>query len=249
MAAYMGFIMVVSFVVDLLLLCGTDRLLGMRTPPVKSLPGAALGSAYAGVCLLQIPDAFSGVWVRLAVLFFMALVTYGLHIRKIALFILLMRLIGGITTAYLGIGPEEIIICAVCVVVVLITGKRAKADLIPMSLTYGDRTMEIYALHDTGNGLRDPISGEAVIVVSPQVAFTFTGLTKQQLSQPTESLERLPGSRLIPYHAVGTDKGFLLAVRFPSVKFRGRSGSALVAFAPAGFQMDGRFQALVGRID
>ena len=249
MAEYTGFVMLLNFFVDLLLLCGTDRLFGVNYSVSKVLSGAAIGAAYAGLCLLPAAQVLTGVAVRLTVLLIIAWVGLGLNIRKTALFFLLMTAVGGITTGFCYISVWEILTATVCLFVLLMTMQRTvgKAGILPMELSYGGRSARIMALQDTGNGLHDPITGEAVIVVSPKVAYEFTGLTKEQLRSPTDNLQLLPGGRLIPYRTVGTDNGFLLAIRFPAVKVGNKMSSALVAFAPAGFQDNGSFQALIGR--
>ena len=248
--SYVGFVMILNFFVDLLVLCGTDRLVGLGMPVKAAIPGAAVGAVYAGICLLTSLALLTGTAARIIVLLVMALLTYGVDLRAWAMFVMMMITIGGITTGFAYIGKWELMVCVLCGVVMLVTAKRVgfRSILVPMELSYQDKSIQVMALCDTGNGLRDPITGESVIVVSPQIAFDFTGLTKQQLSKPTEYLSSLPGGRLIPYRAVGTDSGFLMATRFPMVKVGKRKSSALVAFAPAGFQTDGSFQALIGRV-
>lgn len=250
MRAYVGFVMILNFAVDLLLLCGTDRLLGIRTSLRSALAGASVGAAYAAVCLLPVPFFMTSLVVRMLVLFLMAWITYSLSVRRSALFLLLMLSVGGITTGFAGIGKWELLIAAVCFLVLLFTARSTGTgvEFVPMELSYGGRSMKITALRDTGNGLRDPITGESVIVVGPKIAFTFTGLTEQQLKHPAESLPLLPGGRLIPYRSVGVENGLLMAIRFPVVKVGNRTSNTLVAFAPAGFQENGSFQALVGRM-
>ena len=102
------------------------------------------------------------------------------------------------------------------------------------------------ALRDTGNTLKDPVTGADVLVVAQQVAEQITGLNSQQLSNPVESIGVIPGLRLIPYRTVGQSGGMLLALRIQKVKIGKQWGSRLVAFAPNGLCADGRYQALTG---
>ena len=98
-----------------------------------------------------------------------------------------------------------------------------------------------------GNTLRDPITGEPVLVVAGSVGQRLTGLTEDQLRTPLETLARrpIPGLRLIPYRAVGQSGGMLLGVRMDKVSVGSRQGSAIVAFAPEGLGGEGLYQALV----
>ena len=118
-----------------------------------------------------------------------------------------------------------------------------KHNLVAVELTYGDQTMRIKALRDTGNTLRDPITGKQVLVVGADVAEELTGLTVNMLQDPVAFLHAIPGLRLIPYHTIG-NTGFLLALKLTEVRIGNRKGSALVAFSP---QLLGKhYQALTG---
>ena len=123
-------------------------------------------------------------------------------------------------------------------------------EYVPVELTYGVKTVSIIALRDSGNTLRDPISGEQVLVVSGEVAEKLTGLTQEQLSAPLKTLmcRPVPGLRLIPYRAVGQAGDMLLAMRFDGVKIGHRTQSAVVAFAAEGLGRGDVYQALTGGV-
>ena len=103
--------------------------------------------------------------------------------------------------------------------------------------------MRLTALRDTGNSLRDPITGKPVLIVGADIAEKLTGLSPAALRDPVRTMGSLPGLRLIPYRTVG-NTGFLLALRIPSVKIGNRQGSALVAFSP--HILGSGYQALTG---
>ena len=117
-----------------------------------------------------------------------------------------------------------------------------------MTLRYGGKTASFTALRDTGNTLRDPITGEPVLVVSGEIGQTLTGLTQKQLSSPLETISSrpLPGLRLIPYHAVGNKGGLMLAMRFPGAMVGKKEQTVLAAFAAEGLGQNGMYQALTG---
>lgn len=97
--------------------------------------------------------------------------------------------------------------------------------LLPVRIGANGRTADLTALWDTGNALREPGSGMPVLVVAPGGLDLLLPeearrlLSPEGLRSPADVLERLrqtaPGlhPRLIPYHAVGTPSGLLLAVR------------------------------------
>ena len=116
-------------------------------------------------------------------------------------------------------------------------------NLVPVELTYGSKTLRIKALRDTGNTLRDPITGKQVLIVGSDVAQKLTGLTVSMLNDPVGSVQALPGLRLIPYQTVG-NTGFLLALKLNDVRIGDRQGSALIAFSPC--LLGKHYQALTG---
>ena len=108
--------------------------------------------------------------------------------------------------------------------------------------------MSLVALRDTGNNLRDPVTGESVLVAGADVAEKLLGLSAYQLSHPVETLAYgiLPGMRLIPYHAVGQPGGIMVAVRFRGAKIGNTYSDPLVAFAPEVLARGEVYQMLTG---
>ena len=126
--------------------------------------------------------------------------------------------------------------------------ERTSGELIPVELHYGDRQWRLTALHDTGNTLRDPITGERVLVAGADMGQKLLGLSALQLAAPAETLASglAPGMRLIPYRTVGQQGAMMLAMRLKDVKVGSWRGNALVAFAPEPFGKQDGYQMLVG---
>ena len=85
-------------------------------------------------------------------------------------------------------------------------------------------------------------------MIAPEIASRLTGLTREQLRHPLETLgcQPMPGLRLVPYHSIGNGGSFLLAKRFEDVTIGGKKQSALVAFAAEGLGTGEIYQALTG---
>ena len=113
--------------------------------------------------------------------------------------------------------------------------------MLPIAVTYQGRTVRALALRDTGNGLRDPITGEAVTVLSPELGEGL-GIPENAIRDPAGAM--VPGLRLIPAKTVGGGE-LLAAVRCESVTVGGRAGGTIVAFARENFG-NGEYQALIG---
>ena len=89
--------------------------------------------------------------------------------------------------------------------------RLAEEKRIKVELWLGGRTAEFMALVDTGNQLTDPVSGKAVMVVSPQAVeplfphhTELLELEGVEMLQSADAVDGLRGRfRLIPYSSVG----------------------------------------------
>lgn len=251
MTVYLDLVMLLNFGVDLLLLLGTNRLAGYPAGLGRAALASALGGMYAGACLLPGFSFLGNTLWRLVCLGLMAVIAFGWGrsaLRRGVLFVLLSMALGGIALG-LGSGGIWSLLAAaggVCLLCGLGFREKVGRSFVPVELRYGDKHLRLTALRDTGNTLRDPVTGQPVLVVGADTATALTGLTRQQLASPVASIGAMPGLRLIPYRAVGNPGGMLLALRIPQVRIGTWQGSSLVAFAPEGLGREAEYQALTG---
>ena len=256
MEIYLDLVMVLNFLVDFLLLLGTNRLAGFPAQPWRCAGAALVGAVYSGVCILPGFRFLSNLLWRSVSLGIMAVMAFGINAgawKRTGIFLLLTMAMGG---AVMQLGSGDMFSVAFgafsCLLLSLVSfgGQIGGRTYVPLQITAGDKCASIIALKDTGNMLRDPMTGESVLVVSPSVAGRLTGLTEQQLKNPLDTLSNqiVPGLRLIPYHSVGNAGGFLLAKRFENVVIAGKRKSALVAFAAEGLGNGEMYQALTGGV-
>lgn len=237
----------VSFLVNGLLLLGTARLAGRRLPPLRWLVSALLGAAHGAGCLVPGFGFLGGLHWRLVSLGLMGVLAFGPDLKLCCSYAVLTMALGGAASAAGRGGLWQLPLYAAGVFLLgkFAFGPPGKRRL-PVEISGGGKHIRLTALVDTGNELRDPITGRSVLVIGAQAARELTGLTPEQLKRPLETITAspLPGLRLIPYRAVGAENGLLLAMRFPSVCLGGRRGPGIVAFAPQVFEED--YQALAG---
>lgn len=250
---YLDLVLLLNIVVDLLLLLGTNHLCGFPTSILRTILAAVLGGVYAAACLLPGFHFLGNLIWRIVSLGLMGVMAFGCSryaLRASLVFGFLVMALGGVASG-LGEGSFwKLILAAGGVAVLCRYLPRTRVGnklLVPVVLSYGGKEMRVTALHDTGNTLYDPVTGAPVLVIGAEVAQAFTGLTSDQLRDPTSSIVFLPGSRLIPYKAVGGG-GMLLAIRFPKVRIGTWQGSYLVAFAPQCLSDEGTYQALTGGV-
>lgn len=132
-------------------------------------------------------------------------------------------------------------------------------ELVEAKLTLGKRTVKLTALVDTGNTLTDPVSGRPVMVAEGEsLGPLFPGDRcpgPEYLREPAGALDRLSRGewrgrfRLLPYRAVGVDRGLLLALRVDRLEVNGvDQGGILVALSPTPVSDGGGYRALVGAV-
>ena len=128
-------------------------------------------------------------------------------------------------------------------------------DLTEVELTIAGKTKTVTALYDTGNTLKDPMTGGAVMVADwtilrdccPGICFK-----QSDMASPEGLLGRLHIAypelkpRLLPYKTISNAGGMLLALRPEKILIQGRAERMLIAFSPVTVSDGGGYQALLG---
>lgn len=251
---YLDLVMLLNFLVDFLLILGTNRLAGYPSSWGRGAAAAVAGAAYAGWCLLPGFRFLGNTLWRMVSLVLMAGIAFGWNrgaLQRGAVFVLLSMALGGIASN-LGRGNFWMLVLSALGLWLLcrvsFRGNLGQREYIPVELTWSGRSISLVALRDTGNTLRDPLTGEQVLVAGGDVAAELLDVTQQQLRHPVELLSSgvLPGLRLIPYHAVGQPGSLLPALRFRNVKIGDTYGDPLVAFAPEVLAQGAVYRMLTG---
>lgn len=254
MTVYLDLVILLNFLVDFLLLMGTNRLAGFPVELRRSAAGALLGGLYSGMCMLPSFRFMGSMLWRLVSLVLMAALGFGWNrstLKRCGVFVLLSMALGGIAVSVGRVDFPALILSAggMWLLCSLAFGDTVGGrEYVPIEIRRADKFVSLIALRDSGNTLRDPITGEQVLVIDSVSAGILTGLTGSQLRTPLETLAArpIPGLRLIPYRAVGQNGGMLLGMRFEDVKIGHRMQSAIVAFAAEGLGEGSMYQALVG---
>ena len=253
MTVYLDVVMLLNFAIDLLLLAGTSRIAGFPARWGRTALAAALGGLYAGFCLVPGFHFLGSLLWRCVSLGAMGAIAFGVSlsaVRRCLLFALLSMALGGIALS-MNAGGITAVIMGVGILMLCCFGFRyppGSRTYVSVELHWKGKKQQLLALRDTGNSLRDPVTGQSVLIVDASVAGALLGLTRQQLLSPVETVAAgvFPGLRLVPYRSVGQPVGMLAALRMDNVKIDRWQGSTLVAFAPAGLDAEGAYQALTG---
>ena len=252
---YLDLAVLLNAVVDFLLLMGANTLAGFPAEYKRTGTAAALGGIYGGLCLLPEFGFLGKIFWRCVFLVLMGLTAFGWNrgsLKRTGIFLLLSMAMGGVA---LLINSDRAAVLALSAVLVWLLcqisfgGSVGGKEYIPVKIRYQKREIQVLALRDTGNSLKDPVTGQGVLILGTEAAMKLTGLTRQQLASPLETMakEILPGLRLIPYTAVGRG-GMLLAMGFEEVTIGQKKGRALVAFDSGGLGTEQMYQALTGGV-
>lgn len=251
---YLDLVMILNFLVDLFLLLATNKLCGYPLGIARATPAAIFGGVYAGICMVPGFRFLGSTLWRGISLISMASIAFGWNrslFRRGILFLFLSMALGGIATCIGKGGFLEVAVSAVVLFALTAVGFRGRiggSSYVDVMLLWKGQQITLTALQDTGNTLKDPVTGKQILIVGPEIAWDVLGLTPGQLQQPIEAMQqgRIPGLRLVPYRSVGQSAGMLLAVKFDCVKINGEEQDQLVAFSPNSFGRGANYQALTG---
>lgn len=278
MVVYLDSLFLLNLGLDELLLLTAAKLGGARRRHGRVLLAAALGALYAAILFCQRQSYAAHPLVRVAVAVGMVFLAVGRHQqpwRVLVLFLLLScALAGGVLLLErAGVGQMStgqgvpanlsdgklLLLCGAGEYLLVSLGSRLPGrqsrQTVPVLLTCEGRQVFLRALVDTGNLLRDPVTGSPVLIAERQAAARLfprrCAPTEEALCHPTVCLEQLSRQwspsrlRLVPYRAVGTERGLLLAVRVDEMEVDGvPCGSRLVAVTPG--RLGDAYHGLIG---
>ena len=213
---YVDVLFLVNFMMDYLLLLLVRKMLRCTATHGTVFLGAALGSFLTCVIVvLPIPYA-----VLKFVLFHMVVNTFmiraGLKIKNMREFAkaYIMLYVGGFMLGGVLEALHQYVRVASLFFAIAVGGYHIVSKLwdfiaavhrinqykCKVDLYLGERRCQVTGIIDTGNGLRDPVSGKPVNILDKTVARQFLGDVK--MSQV----------RYVPYHSIGKKEGVILAL-------------------------------------
>jgi len=279
MTVYVDILFAINMLIDGLLLLAGARLGGGQIRKGRFILSSALGGLYAAASVYPGMGFLQTAGMKLIVFLAMMLLAYGAERRTprlAALFLASALGFGGLAflcTQVFGTGllmmdggafyPVSVQALVLMVGSVYLLsclafarlGEHASGEIVKICLTLNHRTQTILALRDTGNTLKDPLTGELALVAEWQVAGRFLPEGKvraEEFAQPAGLMTRLSEEypalrfRLLPYRSVGQKNGMLLAVRCQKTDGKAVPGSVLVAFSPTPVSDAGNYEALTG---
>ena len=253
MVVYLDRVFLLNLLLDYLLLLAAAQLSGRTLHRLRLLACAAGGGAYAVLTFLPGCGFLRTPLCQLAVGSIIALCAYGGRGRPALLFLLLSGGLAGFVLAlglwagsptgllgrvYRGEVSWPLLLGAALgfyVLLRLLLGQGARhggGELLKITISVCGRKQTVTALHDTGNTLRDPVSGRPALVLERNAAEELwppeVAAVRASPLPPEEKMARLHRQgaavtfSLLPFRSVGTPAGLLLAARSDYIEINGR---------------------------
>ena len=128
--------------------------------------------------------------------------------------------------------------------------KKEKQKKYEMELWYQGKCQKCKAFLDTGNGLKDPMTKEPVIILEEQCFCSLFAMPEYSLWGTMLATSQLQTQiRMIPFQAVGKKEGMLFAMQAEKLylpEFESQKQPILVAMQEGVFSKRGEYQALIG---
>lgn len=280
MTVYVDLLFWLNATINYLLLQGSAAMGGCPARVWRLLGAAVLGGLYAVAAVIPGLEFLQGGFFQLLSGAGMLLAAFGWKrstVKQGLFFFALSFAFGGAVLllvqlaepdclflggrAYYAVTtPALLLLAGLCYALAAVVlagwGTHTGGDVVRMELELNQKRTTVRALRDTGNTLRDPITGQGILVADWQVLSQLlprAGLQQAQFADPAALLQQLSEMypnlrfRLVTYEAVGVECGLLPAVRC-SVRQGKRESRVLVAFTATQVSAQGRFEALMGGV-
>lgn len=278
MTVYLDLLFGLNMTLNYLLLRGSAAMGGCAAKFRRLMGAAVLGGVYAVAAVIPGMESLQGSFFQFLSACSMLLIAFGWKkstVKQGLFFFALSFAFGGAVLllvqavepdcvflggrVYYAVSTPALLLLAgvsygLAAVVLRGWGTHMGGDILPMVVELNGNSVEAKALRDTGNVLRDPISGENIPIASWKVLKQLIPeacLQQKDFNDPVELMTRLQSAfpkmrfRLISYDAVGVSCGLLLAVRCHILAEK-RTSSRIVAFTSTELSANGQFEILTG---
>ena len=290
MTIYLDIIFIENMCMNYIILFATGYIAKIKINQIRILISSCLGSTYAILMYLNSNFFFSNILMKILLSIVIILISFNpKKVRKLSkqliLFYLISFVFGGCATFLLYfIKPQDILIRNGVYVgryplkVVLLAGivgfaltkisfrhvreKINRKDMyVKINIFLNNNNVQVKALIDTGNMLKDPISGTPVIVVCkdelysllPQVVLDnleniINGNVLEELSDVQDIVSKF---RVIPFSSLGKQNGILLGIKIDKVEIYFEETIEMIKNIIVGIydkklSKDDRYAALIG---
>jgi len=274
---YLDTLFLLNAAADLLCLIAAEKVCDRRIPRIRLAAGAVIGGIYAllsvlpGCLVLQNPIFF----ITAAVLITASAFGFRNILRPLISVFAVSAMLGGavyfvsrfldVSSLFSDGATMRVFLIALGISWGIFTftfrrfgRKRNGRGILQTEVCFRGKSVCFSSLVDTGNSLRDPLTGSRVLVCDLKVLLPlFTEDERRVLLENAdnplvipEKINSLTGKcffRLVPYRAVGVTGGFLAAFKPDKLLYNGKEvQNPLVASTPCTVSDSGAYSALAG---
>ena len=277
---YIDSLFFLNLIINYLILLSSARVSNIPLKRLRLGLAAAVGGVYAIAAIIPGLGYFSAWPVKIAAAVFMLLIAFGgerQFLRVCIIFFAISAAFGGAVYGASMLGgygdplrggvyiPVSLRVLlpsfALCYAAVTIVFRRSGGigtrTVKALCIELGGRRVTVQALRDTGNHLRDPVSGKPCAIAETEC---IAGLFPREvmdaitynLMTPSLALEALAGVpeygrlfRLVPYTAIGVPLSMLIAFRPDKAYVNEHETELLVAVSPTRLCEDGQYTAII----
>lgn len=257
MTVYIDIILLENLCMNYIILFATAYIMKIKISHIRIIASSSIGAVYSIMLYMQILPIYSSIFMKIILSVVMVYISYApksvkIAIKQLIIFYLISFAFGGCAFAllyfvkpqdifikngvYMGTYPLKIALLGGIVGFVItyiafkiIKNKATKEEMIyKLKIKINDKTVEVNALLDTGNKLKDPITLVPVIVIEKQKLYNFLpeeilenidkiiGGDSNKLIE--ENIKYMSKFRVIPYNSIGKQNGLMLGFKADEVK-------------------------------
>lgn len=257
MTVYIDIILLENLCMNYIILFATAYIMKIKISHIRIIASSSIGAVYSIMLYMKILPIYSSIFMKIILSVVMVYISYApksvkIAIKQLIIFYLISFAFGGCAFAllyfvkpqdifikngvYIGTYPLKIALLGGIVGFVItyiafkiIKNKATKEEMIyKLKIKINDKTVEVNALLDTGNKLKDPITLVPVIVIEKQKLYNFLpeeilenidkiiGGDSNKLIE--ENIKYMSKFRVIPYNSIGKQNGLMLGFKADEVK-------------------------------
>ena len=202
MTVYIDIILLENLCMNYIILFATAYIMKIKISHIRIIASSSIGAVYSIMLYMQILPIYSSIFMKIILSVVMVYISYApksvkIAIKQLIIFYLISFAFGGCAFAllyfvkpqdifikngvYIGTYPLKIALLGGIVGFVItyiafkiIKNKATKEEMIyKLKIKINDKTVEVNALLDTGNKLKDPITLVPVIVIEKQKLYNL----------------------------------------------------------------------------
>ena len=214
---------------------------------IRLLVSGVIGSAYAIIVYLDILSIYSGITAKVILSIVMVYVAFNPQsikqlFKQLLIFYLISFIFGGCTFAliyfirpenvqmrngvFVGMYPIKVAIIggAIGFIITQIAFKinknklNTKNTIFDIQIYYEDKTINIKALLDSGNMLKDPVSEIPVIIIEKEIMYKIMKGDDAEANYDIQNY--ISKIRMVPFMSIGKENGMLVGIRLDKIKIQ-----------------------------